>query len=253
MKIARAIMATDANPAYFQFWSVVAPRWRQWGIMPTLAVINDKKLDIDESLGEVIYVKPDVDIHSSHQAQIVRLFLAAHYRDDVCLISDIDMMPLKKEYFVDIIEEYEKDAFVVYSADAYAPGDPAFPAFPMCYLCSTGENFYNIIDGDLDNFHSKAKEWMGHGFGWHTDEKVFYRKFMDWMPREKKGIFFRRGFNVSSDPLSIGRIDRGNACHYREDLLEKGFYIDFHMPRPYSSHKEVIDLIFEKTNLGDPV
>ena len=247
MHIDRAIVATDSNKEYYQFWPIVARRWRQWGITPTLAVISHKKLDIDESLGDVRYIAPVEGVPTSHQAQIVRLFLAAHFETETCLISDIDMLPLQKKYFTEPIKTIENDKFVVYSADAYLPGNPAYPAYPMCYLLAQGKIFKNIIDGNLDNFDVRVKQWLEHGFGWHTDERVFYQKLKEWETNTKKAIFLRRGFNMSNDPISIQRIDRGNGCAHRDDLIIKGFYIDFHMPRPYSQHNTLIDKIYNET------
>ena len=236
MKIQRAIMATDANPEYYQFWPVVAKRWNSWGITPTLAVVSDKKIDIDESLGDVIYHTPNPDVPTPQQAQIIRLFLAASYEDDVCLISDIDMLPLKKDYFTKTIEVYDNVSFVVYSSDAYPPTDPAFPAYPMCYLASDGENFKEIIEGDLESFNDVVVAWLEEGHGWHTDEKVFFQKLQKWDAINNLMIPLRRGFNMSPDPASIGR-----------NLISSGFYIDYHMPRPYEKFKEVIDNIYKKT------
>lgn len=247
MKIDRAIASTNNNPDYYQFWPLFAKRWLSWGITPTLIVISDEKLDIDESLGDVIYIPPASPVPTGNQAQIVRLFAAASYEEEICLISDIDMVSLQREYFSDSVKECDDDSFVVYSSDAYPPGDPAYPAYPMCYLCSKGSNFKEIIDGDLDNFHERVEEWMNYGHGWHTDEKVFYEKFMKWRSRDEKSVLLRRGFNISNHPMSIGRICRSYNCEYNENLLSKGFYIDFHMPRPYSAHKEIIDRVYEET------
>ena len=83
-------MATDANPDYYKFWPTVAKRWISWGITPTLFVISKDKLNIDSSLGDVVYVSPTTDVPTAHQAQIIRLFAAASFRKDVCIISDIE-------------------------------------------------------------------------------------------------------------------------------------------------------------------
>lgn len=251
MKIDRAIVSTDGNPEYYQFWPVVAKRWASWGITPTLAVISDKKLDIDENLGDVVYIPPIEGVSTSHIAQISRIFMAASFGDDTCLVSDMDMMPLKREYFIDTIEGCSNDAFVVYSADAYRPGNPAYPAFPMCYLCSKSTNFNQIIDADLNSFRDRIHEWMNYGYGWHTDEKVFYTKLASWEKENKKAVFLSRGFNISSHPMTIGRIDRSCNSEYNIQLLENNFYIDFHMPRPYQAYKDVIDEVYNKTTQGE--
>ena len=247
MKIQRAVMATDANSEYYQFWPVVAKRWSTWGITPTLAVVSDEKLDIDESLGDVIYRSPIPEVSTAQQAQIIRLFLAANFEDDICLISDIDMLPLRKEYFTDSVAPYDDMNFVVYSSDAYLPNDPAYPAYPMCYLASQGENFKEIIDGDLENFNDVVATWIQEGFGWHTDERVFFQKLQKWEALNNLMVTLRRGFNMSSDPAVIARIDRSWNSFYNEDMIKQRYYIDYHMPRPYEAYKDQIDTIYSKT------
>ena len=247
MKIQRAIMATDANPEYYQFWPVVAKRWSSWGITPTLAVVSDKKLDIDETLGDVIYHTPNPDLPTAQQAQIIRLFLAANFIDDICLISDIDMMPLKKDYFTKSVESHGITNFVVYSSDAYHYGDPAYPAYPMCYLASEGENFKEIIDGDLESFNEIVAVWLEEGHGWHTDEKVFYQKLQKWDSVSNGMVLLKRGFAHDQPPDSYARIDRSWDSTFKEDQMTAGYYVDYHMPRPYEKYKEVIDNIYDKT------
>jgi hypothetical protein len=117
----------------------------------------------------------------------------------------------------------------------------------MCYLCSKGDNFKDIIDGDLNSFSTRVGEWMSYGYGWHTDEKVFYQKLMVWEEENKKTVFLRRGFGVSNHPITIARIDRSNNSEHRMSLLKKHFYVDYHMPRPYDKYKQTIDMICDKT------
>lgn len=247
MNIDRVVVATNNNPEYYQFWPIFAKRWLSWGVVPTLIAISEDKLDFNEEIGEILYVYPVEGVSTAHQAQIVRLFAAASFEEDVCLISDIDMLSLNEGYFFTPAENCDENEFIVYSADAYMPGNPAYPAYPMCYLCSKGSNFKAIIDGNLHNFGARVKEWLGYGFGWYTDEKVFYKKLKEWKNKNRKITLLRRGFNTSNDPMIMGRIDRGNNCIYNEGLLDGGFYIDFHMPRPYEKHKEIIDEVFRRT------
>ena len=248
MKLDRIIVAVDNNKDYYEFWPFVAKRWKSWGVTPTLIVVADEPIDIDESLGDVRYIKPHPSIPTKHQAQIVRFYGAAAYEDEVCIISDIDMMHLNKNYFLDSVKECGDDNIVMYSADAYPPGDFMHPAYPMSYMAAKGSTFKEIIKGDLENFHDHIEEWMGHGFGWYTDEKVFALKFQQWSDTSpNRATLLKRGFHSGPGALSIRRIDRAEGSIYGQNLLELNFYIDFHMPRPYEEHKEMIDRVFSQT------
>jgi hypothetical protein len=49
LKIDRVILSTDNNPDYIQFWPIVSRVWQEYiGIKPTLALIADKSVYIDE-------------------------------------------------------------------------------------------------------------------------------------------------------------------------------------------------------------
>jgi len=246
VKLDRVIVATNDNKNYYQFWPIIARRWASWGVRPTLIVVSENKLEIDESLGDVYYLTPIEGVATSHQSQIIRFFAAANFEEDVCLISDIDMMCLSKEYFLHSIERRNINEFVVYSADAYLPGNPAYPAYPMCYMAAKGSKFKEIIKGNLTNFPEKLQEWMSHGFGWFTDEKVFYLKLKQW-EENNSVVLLRRGFNIGNHPITLRRIDRDWNCEFEEKLLAGNFYVDFHMPRPYDKYKDVIDYIHEAT------
>jgi len=252
MKIDRVILSTNDKKEYYDFWPLVSKRWSSWGIKPELFVISEKDLDIDSSHGNVTYVNPARGFRTAQQSQIVRFFGAAKYEDEVCLISDLDMMPLDKDYFVKSIDNCEDDNIVFYSSDAYTPGNPAYPAYPMCYMAAKGSTFKQIIGSSFEDFSSSLRDWMAHGYGWFSDEKVFFEKLSAWSSTNEDNIvLLRRGFNFGNDPHLIRRIDRGNGCLYNETFLKKKYYVDFHMPRPYETYKSVIDLIYNTTNFED--
>tara|TARA_R100000008_G_scaffold84500_1_gene72045 strand:- start:4744 stop:5505 length:762 start_codon:yes stop_codon:yes gene_type:complete len=249
MKIDRVILSTNEKKEYYDFWPLVSQRWKNWGITPELFVISDKDLEIDNAYGNVTYVEPIKGFSTAQQSQIVRFFGATKYKDDICLISDLDMMPLNKEYFLHSVSYCDDKKIVFYSSDAYTPGNPAYPAYPMCYMAAKGSTFEQIIGANFEEFSAEFKEWIAHGYGWFSDEKVFYEKLSNWSLLNKDNIMLlRRGFNFGNDPHFIRRIDRGNGCQYNDEFLKKKYYVDFHMPRPYKDFKNIIDFVYNSTN-----
>ena len=57
MKIDRVILSSDTNPYYLDFWPIVAKAWVKMGIKPTLALVGNEPVEIDESLGDIIRIK----------------------------------------------------------------------------------------------------------------------------------------------------------------------------------------------------
>ena len=238
MKINRAIVSSDENQLYVQFWPIVAKAWTLLGIKPTLFLIsNDMK--VDETIGDVIRVKPVDGISTSLQAQCVRLLAPTRFPDEVSITSDIDMMPLNHKYFIELIKNIDDDAFVIFSSDAYE-NILNFPCFPMCYNAALGSVFYDVFGFTMNEYDEVMKKWNLLNHGWTTDERVLYSSLSTWSNYGKHSVNLRRGFS----PFAAGRIDR--ACmKFDNNVMMKNGYIDFHMPRPYDKNKKFIDHVFE--------
>ncbi len=229
--IQRVILATDTHEDYIEFWPIVAKAWKDvMGITPTLALIAKEGIEIDASLGEVIRFDPIEGIPTSFQAQVVRLLLPTLFPDDICIVSDIDMVPLKKEYFIDTVKPYSRDAFVVFRDNAYRAQECKFP---MCYIAAKGQTFKEVFNIDQNgSIEQKMREWYALNLGWNTDELVLYESLKNWDGWKARGV--KLGHGVGN------RIDR-SCWMYDPQFLDQGYYIDAHCPRPYSAHKKTID------------
>lgn len=240
MKTTRIILSSDDNEQYLQFWNLVSETWNKHvGIRPTLFVVSKKDLNLSTENGDVIYQPPVDFVPSAQQAQIIRFFGATVYQNERCLISDLDMLPLQTEYFRKSYDELNQDDILFYSSDAYLPGNPAYPAFPMCYMSATGRIFEEILGSNFKDFSTEVTEWMKHSHGWYTDEKVFFQKWNQWPRKEQKTKILRRGFN-KGPAITMRRIDRSENSYYDKGLLLSGGYVDYHMPRPFFSNKAKI-------------
>src|SRR3990167_1142382 len=105
------------------------------------------------------------------QAQVIRLLLPALYPNDGCLISDIDMIPLQRDYFIKNALPYPTDSFIIYRDQAYGGGDDRYP---MCYVAGQGRVFAEIFGIDrqqrMTSIKNKLKELAALNLGWDTDE-----------------------------------------------------------------------------------
>jgi hypothetical protein len=236
----RAILSTDDNPMYLGFWPLVARAWtRIVGIKPTLALVADDDVEVDETLGDVIRFKPIPGVSTSLQAQAIRLLLPTYYRDDVCLISDIDMLPLNREYYLDSIRHVASDNLVVYRDAAYGP---TVKRYPMCYVAATGATFREVFDSiDEIGISEKLREWDQLHYGWYTDEYLLYRYASAWESNTNRCV--KLGHAVDR------RIDR-SQWYYDEKLVRDGYYIDAHMIRPYHRYKHELDALGDLLGLA---
>ena len=142
MTIDRAILATNNNPDYIEFWPIVAKAWNKMGVRPTLALIGDENVKIDESLGDVIRFKPIPGIPTGYYAQVIRLLLPAYFEEEICITSDIDMLPLSKDFIIGSVVNISEDKFVLYNDKQY---EEILQIAPICYLAAKGKTFKEIF------------------------------------------------------------------------------------------------------------
>ena len=233
-KIDRVILSTDNKAAYIQFWPLVAKAWTEIvGIKPTLALIADDSVKIDESLGDVIRFKPIEGVTTELYAKTVRLMLPALFEDEGCIFSDIDMLPLSKDYFLDSVEGIPDDKFVVYRDGVRATGYQG-TRYLMCYNAARGKTFKDLfgLDNVLEEIPQRIKELNKLGHGGDTDELVLYEALKTWDEFDTRCVFL--GHDVT-------RRISARKWNYDPKLVKAGHYIDSHMPRPYSRNKKKID------------
>lgn len=236
----RVILAADANRTYIEFWPIVAKAWKERiGIQPTLALIADDVVQVDESLGDVIRFKPLPGIPSSFYSQIIRLLIPILYPNEVCILSDIDMLPISKVYYVNLIASIPDDHLIVYNDRAYGKN---CKQYPICYTVAKGSTFKEIFGvNSIDEIPTKIQEWYAYKIGWTADETILY-----WSLRKWKGHPNR--LNLLGYETGNQRIDR-SKWQFNPTLLKAGYYIDSHMLRPYSVYKDKIDPVLEGLGL----
>lgn len=233
----RAIVSSNENQLYLEFWPVVAKAWKKIGIRPTLALVADKQIPVDETIGHVIRFEPLPGVPTSFYAQVIRLLLPLYFEDDICLISDIDMIPLSASYFLDSAPTVHPDNFVVYRNKGYFENK-----FPMCYNAARGKTFKEIFGITKEQIPNLVAQWYQLGFGWDTDEIMLYRYITTWPDFNERCTLL--------DHTTSKRIDR-SAWRYDEKLVANNWYIDAHCLRPYSKYKREIDRLLKMSKIID--
>ena len=161
-----------------------------------------------------------------------------------CIVSDIDSLPLSRDYFVNSINKISDDAFVIYRPDAGVPKN----MISMMWNAANSSTWKEIfrIEAEKD-IYKKLNRWYRNnysfqGSGWYTDQiklqkylSKFYKKNSD---RVIKLNDFETGFN---------RFNRNRIDEHLEKLLHQDeTFTSFHMPRPYKENEELINLVLNK-------
>ena len=244
LKLDRVILAVDNNSKYLDFWPMAAKAWKQIvGVEPTLAFIADESAEIDESLGDVYRFPPIEGVTPGNYASAIRLLFPMMFENEGCIIADIDMVPMSKDYFHDSVADVPGDHFVVYRDGAWGAvynGEKG-NRYPMCYLAAQGSTFKEVFGiGDIADIPAMVQRWFKLGFKRATDERVMFAAIHDW-----------ESFDTRCTRLGHGsgrRIGRRN-WQYDKESVESGYFIDAHFPRPYKQYKNKIDALVALLNL----
>jgi hypothetical protein len=232
MLISRAIVSTDNNATYFEFWPTVARAWKNFKIEPTIGVVGD--LNLNHNIGTIIKLSEIEEIPSSFIAQVIRFIIPCFFPEEVSIIGDIDMIPLNKKYFTTNVSKYDNESILLFSSDAYTNE----LRYPMCYIAAKGKYFQRIIgleNTDLRTIKSFIKNLYSLNLNWHTDE-IFFAHQLHRSDLLKNAVFLTRG---GWRPFAKNRIDR---CHWHSTKLGFVFnkYIDAHCVRPLSKNMHVM-------------
>jgi len=237
MEIKYAIVSSDENPLYYDFWSIVRDLWsKHIGIKPVFLFICDIDEVIDHGEYIIHKVKRIEGIDTGLQSQIIRMYSTKFYPNDVCITSDIDMLPLGKEYFKGICSEYDDNDMVILSSDAY----PNKVRYPICYNVGKGSTFNEILGLDC-SFEDYVNRLLKFDWGWDTDELYFGEKINNF-ENQKRIVKLKRGWYQGR---ALNRIDRV-VWNYEDNKLKNGEYYDCHSIRPYSKYKTEIDGLITK-------
>lgn len=250
MKPTKVSMSCDANPFYLEFWEPISRIWRKLGVEPHLFFVGESNLAPTDGHGPVTVVTPvdGVPIHT--QAQWSRFYFTRTEPDSVWITSDIDMFPLSRAYFVDLIEGLPDDCWASLNSDMGS-------WFPVCYNVAKGQTFIEVLDF-MDNFADDVRRVYENSFKagpfdhkpsgqdtifnhWGADEYYISGALTDFRAKHPRRMVqcVRPGGRQSAR-----RVDR-DYWPYDEQKAMDGYYLDFHSLRPYGKHKEEIEKLLK--------
>jgi hypothetical protein len=231
-KIDYVIISSNDDPLYKDFYPIVAKRWLEIGLKTYYINITDRDEIIENEFGIIHKIKSLDFVSSGFQSQVVRIFASKFFEGNM-LTSDIDMLPLNREYYNQYNSELTDDNVIAFTG--------LHPYYPMCYVLSHTSNFrkyLEIEDLNFEEFCLMLNE--KYGSKWNTDEHFMFDQFQKYLD---KIVLKQRDLSR--------RIDR-SFWTYDIRLLQSGYYIDSHLLRPYSQYKRHIDellTIMNKCNL----
>jgi len=231
------------------YWPAVSAAWRKMGFEPVLAWV-DQSSDVGtwrgQFMGEIVHVPPVDGIPICNQAKVARLWLAGEYPDDICIVNDIDLLPLSRSYVLDLMSPLTNqimpaEHMVCVGAEIYK-GTADEGKFPMAYFAGYGSLFRRLTGYRFSTFVKRLvglKEFdhkeditntlpPGHAdcFSDESALRVLLKRAQ--MPVQHKP----RGW----DPYTERAIDRA-SWSWDPQQLKEGRYLEAHCPHPFDAEK----------------
>jgi hypothetical protein len=246
MKLDLCLIASDLNETYYGLFPFVKDAWNNIiGIPVKLILIADFiPTSLQNYSDDIILFKPIQNIHTAFIAQNIRLLFPSLIKDKNIIISDMDIIPLKKTYFIDSIINIH-DNFIIYR-DAYIKQN----MYAMCYCAGHTNDWYKLFN--INNEHdiiNTLKEWYNNSFngqkncdGWFTDQLKLFKHINN----------TNINFTVLKDcDIGYKRLDKRDKDYIVKNTAEiytnikNGLYSDFHVIRPYYKYISLIKQIIK--------
>jgi hypothetical protein len=200
----------------------------------------------------IILFPPLPNIPTAFQAQCIRLLYPSMLLEKYSgiIISDMDIIPLNKDYFVSHIEKLPEDTFCVYR-DVISE----HKQYPMCYCVASSETWASVFGIRIKNdIMEKLTTWFT------KDDYVISSPYSEMWAQDQKQLYeyankYDKIVKLTDEMTHFFRLDRAdiNFISNNKDEIKNniinGKYCDFHLPRPYESHKNLINELIEINQL----
>jgi len=244
MKLDCVLVACNENPHYLDFWPIVKEAWpRVVGVPVKMVYVSNELPETLASDPDVLFFKAIESWPTATQAQCIRLLYPALLSCGPVMLSDMDMIPMQKNFFVQGFSKFSEDQFV-----SLRGIDENYKNIYMCYAGATpnvwSEVFGVRTEDDIRDLLTKwSKEYPSNGRhgsdGWATDQERLYASAKAYGQKVPLGLL---------PCVPIPRVDRIDNEIYRfsniSSRVQRGHYVDFHMP-PYAKHKQLIHTIYD--------
>lgn len=253
MKIDIVLTACNNNSYYYNLYPFVYKVWKQrFNLDLYMVFIFDEDIDsIPEVLipykNYIILFKSIPNINTCYIAQIIRLLYPCMIPNKNILITDMDIIPISHDYFINSVQSISDDKFITYS-DRYIDKK----MFAICYNLANSNIWKKIFKinslSDINDFIIKNYNTGYTGQkncpGWYTDQEILYISIIEFpeyiIILQDNLIGYNRLNGKSANSLEN---IKNNKDQYLEKILT---YSDFHIIRNYHKNINLLNDIINK-------
>lgn len=217
----RVILSTNNDPRYMEFAELTPHAWRKF---------------FPECQVTLVRVSAPPGIPSSSWAKLARYAAAMETPDEVCLIHDIDTVPLQRQYTLDLLGRRQPGHLLCVGREVYADSVHR-GKFPAGHCTGEGSLFRALLEDyepGLPQVFDHKEDVRSSRFSDESMMRAQLHRHPE-VPRQH----VERGVDIHAD-----WIDRS---WWKVDVekLWAGGYVECNMLRPWSEHEEEMAPVVE--------
>jgi len=254
----KIIVSTNDDPEFFNLWEICYKSWKAF--FPEVDVILNFVTSRTEDNEIVQHLKqwgtvnlyPEIDgIPTPNLAKVSRMIESSKHGNNICMVNDIDIIPLQREYVENRMLYFKPDQIL--GIGKFSESFMQFK-FPMSYTTATGDVWKLVVNPHDLRYEDLVKSWIGlskfdnqesitnrpsteFNLGGFSDESLLRN-----LHSQVSGILnqIERGY----DRYTEG-VDRGAWHVLNREKLFNGEYIDSHLIRPLSKNIDKIQPLID--------
>ena len=238
---------------YLHLYPLVYKTWKKvCNLDCYLILINDTIPDFLEEYKEFIYLFHKLEgVNDIYIAQVIRILYPCIFEDKNILITDMDIFPASRDYFLEPIKKYSNEHFITYR-DKYVNQS----MYSICYNVANSKVWRDIIGiKNIKGVNHVLLKWYKlcpnydgkkNCEGWFTDQKMLFKVVNHWNARTNKLVI------LNDAELNFSRLDKRDKNSIVTNIekvlvnIDKGKYTDFHCIKPFERMHNHINRIVGK-------
>ena len=250
LKLNCVLTAVNDNKLYLDFIPIFVKTWNklypETDVKIVLIAKNIPK-EFEEYSRNIILFEPIENISTSFISQYIRILYPAilNYSNGI-LITDIDMLPMNREYFSKHIKNIPINKFVYMRDELITKRQ-----FYICYNIATNKVWKQIFKiNSIDDIKDRIKKVYNkinyidgvYNHAWNTDQFELFKYVTFW------NRYTRNLVILEDNKTKYNKIDRGHCDITNETIvnnIKNGKYTDYHCLRPFKKYEEINNKIFE--------
>ena len=257
MKIDIAITSCNNNSDYLKMFPIIHNVWKKrFNIDCYLILIDNSIPDILNDYKKYVILFDPIDkVNDIFVAQNIRLLYPCLLKNKNIIITDIDIIPISTDYFINSINNYSNDTFVSFT-DRYNKQKMS----AICYNVANTEIWKKIfnINNKMDLINLIKKWYVFNNYdgkkncdGWYNDQLKLYEYLLVYKNNNNKII------TLNDKSLNFSRIDKRHRdleyivknSKILIENIEK--YTDIHLSKRIWTHavyqKIILDIVEKLT------